>query len=137
MENNKYYVPEKEEFCIGFIFEELDFDEVESEVFIKKTIEHPDEIYYVISGITVRVKHLDQEDIESLGWEFVKKHPGTECYDFEISDIKLDVDFDAKNKMHVRIYLSSEDYENELNLFSGTIKNKSELEKLMSQLNIK
>lgn len=131
LENNLYYTPTIEEFHIGFEYEEYQFLErnwktVKCE-FIKPNT--------TIDSKWFRVKYLDQSDIESLGWEFEKEHVGLEQLSFSINgpiyeDI-LYMDFDSK---YMRIAWLGE---GDITRFSGTIKNKSELIKLMQQLNIK
>lgn len=99
-------------------------------------IEYSNEI---IINITVpkciRVKYLDKEDIESLGFNI--RHTSYGIYYIK-NQYKIDYAWDKKliisenNKMIV-----AEDFEQEGNiLFMGNIKNKSELKKLLKQLNI-
>jgi hypothetical protein len=83
-----------------------------------------------------RVKYLDQSDIESLGWEFEKKHAGLEQISFSIGgpiyDDILYMDYDLESKYLRIAWLGDGD----VTRFSGTIKNKSELIKLIRQLEI-
>lgn len=65
MEN--YYTPEIEEFHVGFEFEwddsrSYESYELESHMF--------DDVVKDLQKGTIRVKHLDREDIESEGWEY-------------------------------------------------------------------
>lgn len=145
---NKYYTPELSEFHVGFECEmknssdPIHFD-WEKCIFKNDFSNELNEDYcfeYLYNDLkdgNIRVKHLDREDIESLGWEFIKKHPGTESHDFELksnNEMYLSVDFDFRGKIHLRIY--DGECDSEFNYFSGTIKNKSELRKLIQQLNI-
>lgn len=135
--DNKYYTPELEEFHIGFeyevdslynkfshksfnkiiaIWEELDivFDDYEHE-------DHFNEIY--------RVKYLDKEDIESLGW-------------LESKEIENNFFLKDQYRRNWKLYLTKDIgriiLENDCNYFIDiVIKNKSELKKLLKQLNIK
>jgi len=144
MENDKYYTPEIEEFHVGFEYEyrgvlagdwenitteqedfSIMFDDFEHEMDGKFN-----ELY--------RVKKLDQEDIESLGWKYEKTHAGTsESFYTKDSDKHsidwLGLDHDAETN-YLRIYYSQCGGDN--TRFSGTIKNKSELRRLMKQLGI-
>ena len=122
MENN-YYTPSLEEFHIGFEFETSYLEDYDT--WKKVTLEFDDFGFYtstweVDSNPTeFRVKYLDKEDIESLGWKkeencFVKDHCKLYLY----------------GNTHIQIQSLGN-----LN-FNGTIKNKSELIKLLKQLNI-
>ncbi len=104
----------------------------------------------VVDPDRVRVKYLDKEDIQSLGWtldEFIPRGE-MDCKwydDFHLKNIKLcfwgdigkrwkDIDYipfvDTIWCYKVLIIL------NEDMIFKGTLKNKSELKILMKQLNI-
>ncbi len=109
MQNEKYYTPELNEF-------------------------HPD----------FRVKFLDQQDIESLGW---KRHEKSiyECYHITISGngFFLDVNTNKDGCIHIGTSLvdTLDPQKNPglhlpRTMFYGTIKNISELKRLMKQLNI-
>lgn len=147
MENNKYYTPIIDEFHVGFEFEtkdgfqdgtvktQQDYDKSE---WIKKIFKVGDSPYIerVLNGKNadnglcgIRVKLLDREDIESLGWE-----PNTiiENY-FKFN--KHNIWFSDNNPI-IKISVSG-DYDFEETGFQGTIKNKSEFQKLMTQLDIK
>jgi len=155
-EEKKYYVPEIEEFHIGFEFEvksssnnwlhtechsgwisdaSSDFEEEEESSEDKPYSEN------------YRVKYLDQEDIESLGATFIKKNRDI-VFLFE----KTVEDHRKRGKTLIQIghnnifdwVVVSAFHEknggfidsNEVVMFSGTIKNKSELKKLLIQLGI-
>ena len=153
MENSKYYAPTIEEFHVGF--------EYEIKVLLKKgkcewlpfTLKHPnyewmnvhingDDRTYSVPEC-VRVKYLDREDIESLGWKLVEDFTdidsGLNKLTFE-QDSKIY--FNQKLRLKYTVQTSSlwifmlGDMYFHYNDFRGTIKNKSELKKLMQQLNI-
>lgn len=120
---NKYYTPIIEEFHVGFEYTHKDLN---CKLFINEDL--------IKSNFTVadlRVKYLDREDIESLGF----KHDGSLWFSkdnwklrkWKASEIDLYYCFGTINMM------GEEDKELR---FRGTIKNKSELKKLMKQLNI-
>lgn len=79
---NKYYTPSIEEFNVGFRYE-WRFDPKEfwksgEATWIKKEynqcfIENPDTPCQNINENDIRVKYLDREDIEELGWCFVRE----------------------------------------------------------------
>lgn len=71
---NRYYTPEIEEFCVGFEYE------AESTRYPDKNNWHPETFYLNQSHLNlvnrntlyekkVRIKYLDREDIESLGFK--------------------------------------------------------------------
>lgn len=158
MENNLYYTPTIEEFYIGFEYEYMNGDIwEESEMRIQDyksdgpDYERSDSWFEeeLLGGIrTVRVKYLDQSDIESLGWKthnndvftlgkMIKDAPedwhnlGNWKYRLMISQVIEPVD-------PCRIFIDNRNPSNggANQIFRGTIKNKSELIKLMQQLNI-
>lgn len=151
MENNLYYTPTIEEFHIGFEYEYMNGDLWEkSKITIQDyksdgpDYERSDSWFQeeILGGIrTIRVKYLDREDIESLGW----------IHDINMSELEyesfyIEPGYDEKNKF---IQYSLQNYKNgkvylDKCINSGlheigflTIKNKSELIKLMKQLDIK
>ena len=163
-EINKYYTPEIEEFHVGFEYEYNDGRE-----WIKTgiTIWTDLQTIFILEDkcpIPLRVKHLDSQDIEELGWtkfEYVYnkekglKAKGSHGYSHYFKDVVL---LDSKqtivlnlqtglieptvaiwwvvdNPTYVNIHNNMEKTSNEI--FIGLIKNKSELKKLMKQLNIK
>ncbi len=132
MEENKYYTPSIKELHQGFELEinqkHLSTDNTFVDIWNKMT-------YNLSSPISwseeIRVKYLDKEDIESLGWN----HVGSLWFNKDRwklrkwKDDQLDIWYDhlTMNRMG----------EEELELrFRGIIKNKSELQKLMKQLGI-
>lgn len=70
-----------------------------------------------------RVKYLDKEDIESLGWKYKKEKASYPTMFFNNWMLKPDGDmYELKSNSYLHYY--------------GPIKNKSELRKLMNQLGI-
>jgi len=138
MEDNKYYIPTINEFYVGFEYEVLD-----KEFWIKKddfsnSYDYEDSCFYgLLKDLdkgNIRVKYLDKEDIESLGFNNYKEPMGE--YDHTWSygnskEPKLKVWFNNPIPV-VRVYNSFPSI-----AFQGIVKNKSELKKLMQQLNIK
>lgn len=125
---NKYYTPDITEFHIGFDYEvkykndewkkECLNDELSSLRFIDfKLKKEPD---------SIRVKYLDREDIESLGFKF----NGDLFYK---NNIKLQL---HDNNLISITYLNSLNNEYRTFVEQLTIKNKSELKRLLKQLNI-
>jgi len=160
MESNKYYIPEIEEFHQGFEYEVWYSSAYTEEKWIKETFEFydKDEIYHydcvdLIPSFknysdSIRVKYLDREDIESLGWKM------------DLVRSKIIGNFAGKlNNFYLQYYpylpengwdngliynplrvvnviKFNTNPENKQHLFNGIIKNKSELRKLMKQLDI-
>jgi len=124
----KYYTPELEEFYPGFEYEYLQL--VNGVAKWKK-----DSFGRVVTSIStlkylfdngVRVKHLDHEDIESLGW-YSGRLQGLNEDSFTLNDNQLY----WQDNQFIQIYNW-----NSTIIFEGIIKNKSELRRLMKQLRI-
>ena len=142
---NKYYTLEAEEFYIGFEFEYL-----ENETWVKKTLPFYNNYASLWSSNPdpklFRVKYLDREDIESLG--FTKGQTREDTTDFHkgecIEGASNDWHPQGNWKYRIMFSPSSETWIEKRNwnnggrntVFKGKIKNKSELIKLMKQLNV-
>lgn len=143
MENIKYYTPDIEEFHIGFEYEFFNGKDWEISEILPKDFSSAssggevvenwfEEIYSKIRN--VRVKCLDREDVKSLGftddgYEFTiycKNYPD------RYSETKRGVNIKAvfSENGNFSIYYPPE------NLFEGTVKNKSELKKILKMLSI-
>ena len=136
MENN-YYTPSIEEFHVGFNYEWK--SPLESSGWEPATIEHFDfpmidhgsgecPFEYALENDSIRVKHLDQEDIESLGFKFHKEGWGDESKIFRNNKFEIY----SRSFELITIYNFHEKV-----LFHGTIKNKSELKQIMGMVGIK
>lgn len=123
---NKYYTPELDEFYIGFEYEYC----IRNNEYIKYIVSTETDLKHIHKQIQlylIRVKYLDREDIESLGWEFEEnlqycdqfKYKSLEAYLWVIKD---------ENLIEIQC---------EKTCFRGCIQNKSELKKLMKQIGIK
>ena len=131
-----YYTPSIEEFRVGFEYEEQYNKDVPffPEVVEADQDDYPD--YDLLSNLKwkcqekeVRVKYLDKEDIESLGLTVEQKPIA--------SFNKGDCWIKDKNNTVLFDWFSEDFKENiEFNSVYFTVKNKSELKKLMQQLNI-
>jgi hypothetical protein len=136
---NRYYTPEREEVHVGFEYEAKKY----KDIWAKYTYGVLDSFLYIQIGLDplyVRVKYLDKEDIESLGWESFGRDSWMTTFEdlqqgcsFRLSDNNNDKWLlDYNNKDLITIYNYNADI-----VFTGKIKNKSELKKLMNQLEIK
>lgn len=139
--NDKYYTPEIEEFHVGFCYETRthtlnDWGEVVFENLGHDLHEWLDQD---IESGDVRVKYLDREDIEELGWEntdYSEKAFTMETRAKQNSDIVITWSI-TKIFSQYRIEQSANLLPiKNLPCFIGTIKNKSELKRLMKQLGI-
>lgn len=132
---SKYYTPELEEFHVGFEYEALvDYYKQEFEKF---TIDDTDSLRSICSTWDRgeveywRVKYLDIEDIDSLGWKFEEECPA--WISFNMSGEKNLTLYKESKKVEILIPDNPLQYHYS---FAGTIKNKSELKKLLKQLGI-
>ncbi len=147
-EKDKYYTPELSEFYVGFEYEIDDtwgsFRKVifTEEVFKDKWIPIGSGNDRVAFDYKARVKKLDREDIDGLiheSWE-LKTIEFIEDNVYEFSFNKAGIDYQGfytySDKM-ISFYEKDNSEHNKLDcFFRGTIKNKSELKKLLTQLGI-
>jgi len=148
-EESNYYTPELSEFHAGFEYQNQGDDK---EWYWSNISPDLDLISRLIKDNRCRVKYLDREDIESLGFEFLpKKSLGNLTLRFEIRKLikRIDRTEGGDDTMWWNVYLKlypdrrrvfikgdiSDGSENE-RFFEGEIKNKSELKKLLEQLGI-
>lgn len=151
----KYYTPKIEEFHFGFEYEV-------SNALIRGVLEvRPELEWYHYKFINIkpydlefieynlnhkldmiRVKYLDREDVESLG--FIQSRLSDNCFLFKnkvdlFGRMKSDIGINFnQGKNHVLIYFvpDGRSIPAGINLFVGDIKNKSELKRLLTQLQI-
>jgi len=143
---DKYYTPSIEEFHIGFEYEQEDINEGGSSLsWYKYTIKEGGA--YIIDqlitnedlGLSYRVKYLDKEDIESLGFVetsnnwFTINAPGKLGY---WTQVVIDFRWMHRTEPYKDISISGKRGEENDVIFRGIIKNKSELKVLLKQLNI-
>jgi len=148
----KYYKPELHEFHIGFIYEFLNGENWEEDEVTIKDYQSPritegglswfDE--EIIGGIRdYRVKYLDQQDIEDLGFEVFNKEENLDkiCpsiwVHFKYKKDKLNQIYCQLHPYH---YLRNKGITLNMKLrygnFKCVVKNKSEFKRLLKQLNI-
>lgn len=134
MEESKYYIPTIDEFCYG-----LQYEFRGSIGWHKRTYGLADYLYEsdlteeLVEG-NIRVKYLDTEDIESLGWKFIIDKSIISNYEHSINkEIQLYCnDKCSTGNLHIGITI----YMEKDKIFNGWIQNKLELVKLMKQLGI-
>lgn len=154
----KYYTPELEELHFGFECEVYNSTErymfeaengwIKTCIGIVNELRFMPTILSLINDSQIRVKYLDREDIEECGWE---SQMVVNVFDDEDDIISGYVISKGDKEEYVllhndengavgiytkRIYSLITDNWEQLTLFSGYIKNKSEFKKLMKQLNI-
>lgn len=148
MENNLYYTPTLNEFYIGFECEILGIigAKEDERLFSKPTIITQKELA-IIHLLEIRVKFLDQKDIESLGWTFKSTNKMRTWYTgsdnwfnntIPTGDSGRYWSFELSHDLKYNgiIIKAGTNYGETDTFFEGTIKNKSELIKLQQQLNI-
>jgi hypothetical protein len=155
---DKYYIPKLEEFHIGFEYEELckNFhyhklmkpeEDVYEWINIKfDTSKSFSTISSKIKQDKIRVKYLDDNDIESFNFNFnivpncfKDDEPLEDGYSFDVDEnntIILHINDDKLTIGRQHIYSKLSDNWYFFPLFNGIIKNKSELKVLLTQLNI-
>lgn len=135
---NKYYTPTIDEFFCGFECE----IKGKNESNWSKLVLGKDAIWHLFTNLEyldqateqIRVKHLYREDVEECGWKFKEIENGllSDRPIFKYKNYSLNY---CKNEHGIWILIIDEDVDYQH--FSGQVKNKSELKKLMQMLNIK
>ena len=144
---NKYYIPEIEEFYVGFEYERFvpKSNTTEEECWNKLSMSvnylSLNDIDYEIIEKEIRVKYLDQEDIENLGWTIDEVHKDKEQKLYFKDNIVLYYRYKTKKLGVFTKNFLKNDYYSKYNkdphsIHSITIKNKSEFKKLLKQLQI-
>ena len=151
MEKSKYYTPEINEFFVGFEYEHY-HENCDSwlkcyydTMYDQRESSDLDELHMDKE----RVKYLDKSDIESLGFNIkAESHPWFKSVDNSGPDAMYFNKFIDKmelilfysieiNKLEIHIQVPcNKDYTTYKAVFIGTIKNKSELIKLLKMLSI-
>ena len=133
--NNKYYIPQLEEFFVGFKFEEYwnDKPQIQPKGYWKQRIFNRPEtissLNFRINRGDFRVKYLDSSDIESEGFEYSRGQ----------SNDNLNKHYKCKSK---NLWYNAETNQMLIEnshgiMFRGTIKNINEFRKIIKMLNIK
>ena len=149
----KYYSPSIEEFHVGFryqgYFKSILKGEVVEPQWEDRVFKSGHKIYAgndILIPENCRVKYLDQQDIEELGWVyrgahwFYKRDSYYEIIEDEHTNYFLHIHGDESKRPYSIILGSPNNgysLEGSDHLFNGEIKNFNELERLMKQLKIK
>lgn len=142
MQNNKYYTPNIEEFHIGFRYQYV-LDPRIPEYSETVEVRNHDDLKYLTRLKTdrddFRVKYLDSEDIEELGWEYVN-----ETVKFEGEDLNFKYWVIRKDSVsHYELTFNEGILTIDVVMplmrtteFRGTVKNYNQLKLIMNMLNI-
>lgn len=143
MENNLYYPPTIEEFYVGFEYEikiKDNWRKKSTTISDFSPISDYDGMSILeedlISNI-IRVKTLDQSDIESLGWKLYSQELTNRSNWCCFRNIQLELYVQLDNNYFPRLLNFKSRGGDHTGNFKIKIKNKSELIKLQQQLNIK
>lgn len=148
MERNSYYTPSIEEFHVGFEFEIKSSKEEWAETLFSGA-DSAKLATILLSEQRIRVKCLDREDIESLGWSFW----GTGTWNSDKFTLHIPMSKNERDGYHLTYYLRhwgggdisiklverggfSGLEENEKFKVSFKVKNISELRRLMKMVGI-
>ena len=135
MENNKYYQPNSEDFNIGV---ECQVYYPREEVWKDRKIRHWEDLDEILSrfvtdSTSVKFKYLDEEDILDCGFTQISN----DCFNLPIKEYRgrLNQEIRILVRQTILIYLAmySNDKDN-LVLFTGHIKNKNELQRILKQV---
>lgn len=136
MNTEKYYTPTIEEFHVGFEYEYNNSAELISGSWVPTSllVDECSGTFAELDGDEdlskrFRVKYLDQEDCKSLGFKEILWDNGSGYFTFK--NYTLGVYLTG-----LFCTISQNDNGNTIMRFSGDVKNKSELKKLMLQLEI-
>jgi hypothetical protein len=123
----KYYTPTIEEFHVGFEFYYNDNNKTFYRNFVKPDIFcRPDLLKKYIANNSYKVKYLDREDIESLG--FTTEDNG-ECYNMNLGFTLVGL-YPWNNDNEYKIVIET------TTVFFGKIKNISELKRILKQVGL-
>jgi len=134
--DNKYYTPTEDEFFIGFEIEWLHHTDWIKVHFMSPGMFGFDDVEDLVKQ--TRVKYLDRDDVESLGWKAGSSGIPMEEYvgwqEFKRHDYTI-ILFDT-GEVRVRQDKAEGIVMVIDTIFKGTIRNKSELQRLLKQLGI-
>ena len=128
-EENKYYTPNIEEFYVGFEYEySTGANKWKHSKCVKSDFR---ELQWHIDNGFRRVKYLDKEDIESLG--FSSTDPKSNYYSSIVGHSSMSM-FSRDDWDNTRWCIRDDTFD--IILFLGEIKNKSELKKVLKMIGI-
>lgn len=127
MEKDKYYTPELSEFHVGFEFEQKEYSGLR---WLSKEMgwQGVKKIKSYNEQGLIRVKYLDQEDIESLGFE----EGGS--WDYTSGDFRIQFPMKDNRMPNHNVIIHTSHAGAYFMTFCGVIKNKSELKRVLKQV---
>lgn len=141
---NKYYTPNIEEFTEDFRFQINSYRPWDSRDVVNKKdwdfsyIEflgvYFSKVKKSINNYNIRVKYLDQQDIEELGWVRDKEDDRMYHISFELGECSLHFSEEDEDIVITSLHPKVKNFDKVI--FHGKIKNYNELKKLMKQLEI-
>ena len=140
---NKYYKPDIEEFHVGFEYEVEDLhDNLIDRCWRRQVFEGEyATIREWLETNDVRVKYLDQDDIESLGFTLDADQSGvlerngiTKSYRYQNKETFTGCCIDFMSHGKIKIFLGNLNSYRSMLRFHGTIKNKSELKQVLKMI---
>lgn len=142
---NKYYTPNIEEFHLGFRYEYL--DDLYKNVWFPTSISNLGQFESISPIEEIRVKFLNLQDIESLGWSDYKKSISNWYYIKGFFTLKNGLKYRAFRLLHCHdintVKITGFEYEHQINeetefedLFYGECKNYNELKYIIDKLGI-
>jgi hypothetical protein len=149
---NKYYTPEISEFYLGFEYELLGSSgkmipggitqkwEILEYSLDASYLNDEDDLKELLDCGEIRVKYLDSSDIEELG--FTYKGKTIDVWFEKEGNFDMGTWTSYKCQLHYglhdnRLFIDMIDMGDEVRVFNGIVKNKSELKKVLNMLNIK
>ena len=146
---NKYYTPEYSDIYIGqelYTIDEykIDLSTVDSLTWFLQCqncyIDCEENTTYGISLENYKLKYLDSSDIEELG--FTYKGKTIDVWFEKEGNFDMGTWTSYKCQLHYglhdnRLFIDMIDMSDEIRVFNGIVKNKSELKKVLNMLNIK
>lgn len=140
--NNKYYTPDKSEYHIGFEYQSLtdprqpEKDIAWSDEELRTEVDMMNVFKYMIEDdfMEHRCKFLDKEDISEIGFEASFDEPDEWFHKFK-GDNDTQLYFDDK-ETNLELGIGISIYHETQMVFSGYIKNKSELKFILTLLGI-
>lgn len=129
--NAKYYTPEIEEFHVGFEYELFNGDNWQKRTVGRGVWDLKGQIKKFLDKEHIRVKHLDRDDIDSLGWTSIGDNVWEKWSNPKYAQWKLKM---YNDKVSITFF-HPDDSKGELHFF-GTIKNKSELKRILKMIGI-
>lgn len=135
--NNKYYIPDIEEFHVGFRYEESWGVPNVNQEWLSTTFKEDNSIKNLVD--IIRVKYLDISDIKELGWiDTSSEH---------VTNFTYNKKYPIQNELYEKVILQTIFQNNKIiisgyetnntspkPLFIGTCKNYNELKRIMEQV---